>query len=266
MAILNVVGGNPVLPRTMWLTLRAESAAGDALAAAPASLGAPGGNGHVTAAKSGIEKLGLRKLIEGKGDPALASYAGFVATLRPLVMAPDAGEADDLRDALAWLMTQSPTVPLSWGDNVQRLAPPGVFTNDVRWTAFRYWARDLGFANSAGLIAGDDGGLVPNPTRAVLDTLAHPSWPLARGSALDIWSFLEALQSLLPVLPRIDRAKDRDPIGEPGSWALIGAHHRGWLKLIPSADIRRVFLSDPDDTRDGWRTVTHVTLTGRGDE
>lgn len=86
----------------------------------------------------------------------------------------DAGTSADLVKGLAWLLAQDIfALPDSW-DGVGKLEVEQledahkIFSNDVRFNAFRYWARFLGFANNNRGFFLDSANAVREEVRAIL--------------------------------------------------------------------------------------------------
>jgi hypothetical protein len=225
----------------------------------------PGGDrGHAKSSLAALEEFGLVKHDENgllQAEPVQDAHDFLRQLRRRLVMSPADVSADyvgapDLRAGLVWLMRASPVQPLSWKDNVEtELTPPGLFTNDTRWNAFRLWSAFLGFSQSAPVELDPSGRrnrIVPNPTPAVLDAIQNPSGPaLPVDERLSISELLYFLQSEIPVLPGHPSAvfenmpaRD-DGVGPALALALLSASHRGVVKLEYQSDANGTALPDP---------------------
>ena len=261
MAFLNP---SPVacLPKTMWLCAQVFTQTGEwpsTVRIAPDSLNTPAEKAHVKVASSGLEKLGFGTLNEAQLKATVKSYGSFLTWLRSAVSNPSAHEAEDVRAGVEWLMKQDPITSISSG-NYELLNSSEVFVNPTRWNTFRFWAIDLGFAESSALLGKLDDGLAPNPVRAIIDTIRTWSRPT---DPQPVRTFIDSLSADLPLLP--STGSEVDLLGKATSWALLGAHFRGWLTLTEQADAARMFLSCPEETG-GVRAVTHVVFEERGDE
>lgn len=261
MALLNI-SPVPVLPRTLWLSFRASYRREDPLAIAPSALGSPQDRGHAKVAARAVDRLGLADMDPEDSRAANSAFSEFLWFLGMKVMDPTRDESRDLREALTWLMGIQPTITIT-SKNVERHDPEQRFTNDTRWNTFRYWATDLGFAESPALIAAEAEGIVANPSRAVLAALHHDMLTESLKAA-PVWTFLSRLHAALPILQSPDPQADVDPLGPAISWALTGLNYRGWLDLKGESDAARVYLTD-FGIADGKRSVSHVTR-GEGDE
>jgi hypothetical protein len=157
-------------------------------------------------------------------------------------------------------------------ENVQTAVPKGLFVNDTRWNAFRWWSQALGFSQPAlaALSKSQDqkAKIVPDPTDATVDVIRHPvGEPLPRNERLPIGRLLEFLRAELPVLP-----------GHPSAtYDGIGGDDHGMQVLglaLSSAEQRQVltmaYQSDPSgvmalpDAQDFGQTryVSTVTIKG----
>lgn len=243
----------------------------------------PGGDrGHAKSSLAALKELNFVKqdengLLQGELIPDAHE---FVRQLRrrmvvdPIEFSADFVGAPDLRAGLVWLMRASPVQPLSWRDNVEtELTPPGLFTNDTRWNAFRLWSGLLGFSQSAPVEldpAGRRNRIVPNPTPAVLDAILHPFGPtLPVDEQFSIAQLLAHLRSEIPILPGHPSAVYEDmpsndaEVGPALALALVSAHHRGILKLEYQSDATGTPLPDPTDSKNR-RYVSSVTIEGQG--
>lgn len=176
--------------------------------------------------------------------------------LSPTDVSGDYVGAPDLRAGLIWLLRASPVQPLSWKDNVEtELAPPGLFTNDTRWNAFRLWSAFLGFSQSAPVELDPSGRrnrIVPNPTPAVLDAILNPFGPaLPVGERHSIAQLLSFLRAEIPVLPGHPSATYEnmpardDGVGPALALALLSASHREVVKLEYQSDANGTAFPDP---------------------
>ena len=261
MAVLNPSPSAP-LPKTMWLVAKAFSRANDWQAAVPSTLHTPQDGGHVKAASAALKQLGWEEL-DARGMARVSSaYPLFMAWLRAAVSDPRREEAQDFRDGIEWLMRQNPLVSLS-RNNYESLGGANAFVNNERWNIFRFWAVDLGFAQPSSTSAqSDEGGITANPVKVIVE--ATRSWEPFR-SAVPIRTYLDRLRESVSLLPSHDQAVALDPMGEAVSWAILGAHYRGWIELSSHADARQTFFTNHEpDT--GYQSVSHVVTRSRGDE
>lgn len=173
----------------------------------------PQDGAHARRALSGLREFGLvQQDADGFHSARQLKDAGeFLRVLRHRLIAPpeqfEKGYqgAPDLRSGLVWLMRQSPLSPLHY-ENVETEMPKGLFTNDTRWNAFRWWSQALGFSlpalPSLARTADRKARIVPDPTEAVIDVITHPTGdPLPRGEQLPIGQLIDYLRTELPVLP-----------------------------------------------------------------
>lgn len=246
------------LPKTMWLVLRARAFGDDLSLVAPDELNAPSASGHVKAAEKALGDLGFVGLPEDDLLRARRSYSDFTDALRSAVLAPGDEEPSTLRAALEWLMKQSPTQLIS-STNFESLDPERVFQGPARWNGFTFWAPELGFAEYAWAVGQSEEALVANPVRAIGSAIRRIRELGPQSDAMPVRQFFDRLQAALPVFPSSAANTGTDPLGLAASWALIGAHNRGWLSLAMKADASRVYLTDPD-APDSRRAVSHVSL------
>jgi len=240
----------------------------------------PGEGAHVRRALTGLIEFRMVQEEEGllrAGD--LESPGEFLRELRRRLVIPpeDMGNsyrgAPDLRSALVWLMRQSPLEPLHYTINVQTDMPSQLFTNDTRWNAFRWWSEALGFSQVALKSLDKSGGsmakLIPNPTIAVIDAVAHPFGdPLPRGEPIPVDQFVEFLRRELPVLPGHPSAtyegltnEGEVIIGALGL-ALATAEQRQILKMDYQSDPSSVLALPRGQRRGQARYVSNVTVKG----
>lgn len=252
------------LPKTMWLVLRARTLADDLSLVAPDELGAPSASGHVKAAERALNELGIYGLPADDLLRARQSYSAFTDALRSAALAQSGEEPSTLRAALEWLMKQSPTQPIT-STNFESLDPERVFQGSARWNGFTYWASELGFAEHAWAVGQSEDALVANPVRAIVSVMKGTRGLGLRSDAIPVRQFLDRLQTAMPVFPLSVGDTGTDPLGRAASWALVGAHARGWIRLEMKADAARVYLTDPDAPA-GKRAVSHVVLGVDGDE
>jgi hypothetical protein len=176
--------------------------------------GSPQQGAHARRALAGLREFGLvREDSDGLHHAdEVRDVQEFRRLLRRRIVLPpeevgkDFQGTPDLRSALVWLMRQPPMVPLHYAVNVQSNMPDGLFTNDTRWNAFRWWSQALGFGQEELKSLAIDGDskakIVPNPTVAVIDAIQHPFGDaLPRGQQIPIDNLLGFLRFELPVLP-----------------------------------------------------------------
>lgn len=271
MEILNI-SPVPILPRTMWVVLRALMATPDLtrgelveVVCPPTMLDeTPQQGAHVLRAIDALIRFGL-VMSSGDGEPTLSAPKGagkdtFVRELRRVLLGdpdPDVSEPqpDDLRRGIGWLLTQSPNKPLDQA--VADHEVPGLFTNNTRWNTFRYWAAFLGFGREWPLASG---GLSADPTAVVHDVLKHPSKSeIECGTAMEVRRVLRHLHAELPILAPTLTAETRT-ISLALAYALRSLHNAGNLKLESRADspdfvILPAGAGAPEDS-----LVSHVTI------
>lgn len=272
MELLNI-SPVPVLPRTMWVVLRAIMATPggltrdeviDAVCPATMVVETPQQGAHAQRALDTLIRFGLvtseRESEQAVTAPKGEDRASFARRLRRTLLGdpdPDASEPqpEDLRRAVAWLLSQSPNKPLDQAVADQEL--PGLFTNDTRWNTFRYWATFLGFGREWPLAGG---GLSADPTAVVDDVLNHPaSSPIERGKAIEVQRVLLHLQAELSILAPT-MSDDSRAIAPSLAYALRSLEHAGKVKLEGRADApASVTLpagaGAPNDT-----LVSHITI------
>lgn len=272
MELLNI-SPVPVLPRTMWVVLRAIMATPGGLsrdevinAVCPATMVAetPQQGAHVQRALDTLIRFGLvtseRESQQAVTAPKGEDRASFARRLRRTLLGdpdPHASESqpEDLRRAVAWLLSQSPNKPLDQEVADQEL--PGLFTNDTRWNTFGYWATFLGFGREWPLTGG---ALSADPTAVVDDVLNHPgSSPIERGTAIEVQRVLLHLQAELSILaPTI--SDDRRAVAPSLAYALRSLEHAGKVKLegrsdAPTSVTLPAGAGGPNDT-----VVSHITI------
>jgi len=153
-------------------------------------------------------------------------------------------------------MRQNPLVPIS-SSTYEKLEGADTFVNATRWNVFRFWAVDLGFAQSSAMAAQtEEGAIIANPTGVIGETVR--TWHEA-GTTIPVRAFLDRLHSDIPLIPYQNAENVQDPMGQAVSWALLGVHYRGLLELSAHADAVQVFLTDQEENG-GHRSVSHVTL------
>lgn len=276
------------LPQTMWLCQRIimdspNLTTEEVLSrAVPSSLQSrtPSDGAHAKRALAGLIEF---RLVQRASDGRLStrdkvSAGEFVRRLRHQLVVPPSsiGEgfagAPDLRAGLVWLMRQSPTQPLNH-QSVEIEMPPGLFTNDTRWNAFRWWSKALGFSQPAmpslAHANAPKGRIVPNPAEAVLDAIREPfGAPLPRNERLPISQLLSFLRTEIPVLPGHESATveglelSRESEFRVLGAALSSAEHRGLLEMSYQSDPSGV-LALPDALDHGRdRYISSVTIKG----
>ncbi|MBA3430094.1 MAG: hypothetical protein H0U16_01250 [Actinobacteria bacterium] len=206
------------LPHTMWLVYRAvmerprvsADTLLDLLVPEVIRAKTPADGGHVKVALARLRRLELISAHNDELEAApVADVEAFLRQLRHRIVQP-AGTfgptfdgADDIRKGLIWLMRESPANALDYEADVATRT--SVFVNGTRWNTFRIWCDALGFGQAAlSVMAKNNAGnrIVPNPTRAVTDAIAHPfGEALPRGEQLPINRLVEFLRQELPVLP-----------------------------------------------------------------
>lgn len=272
MELLNI-SPVPVLPRTMWVVLRALMATPGGLtrdevidAVCPVSMVAetPQQGAHVQRALDTLTRLGLAT-VEGDGESTLSAHRGedkasFARRLRKRLLGdpdPEASEPqpEDLKRAVAWLLSQSPNKPLDQAIADHEL--PGLFTNDTRWNTFRYWATFLGFGREWPLAGG---GLSADPTAVIDDVLTHPTGSLVeQGKVLEIQRVLLHLRTELPILGPMVPDENR-AMAPALAYALRSLDIAGKVRLegradSPSSVTLPAGAGAPDDT-----LVSHITI------
>jgi len=122
----------------------------------------------------------------------------------------------DLIRSVAWLLCLPVhESPYSWqvagrpsvADLQRQQLPDLVVLNEERWRPFVRWAVYLGFASSI------TGGLAPDPTRAVGDTLRH----LLGGRRGEWVPFAQILEALAAAMPVLDTGTYRRAVIEQGA-------------------------------------------------
>lgn len=272
MELLNV-SPVPILPRTMWVVLRALMAAPGGLtrdevidAVCPPTMvnETPQQGAHVQRALDTLTRFGL-VTSEGDGEPTLSAPKGvdresFARSLRQTLLGdpdPEASEPqpEDLKRAVAWLLSQSPNKALDQAVADHEL--PGLFTNDTRWNTFRYWATFLGFGREWPLAGG---GLSVDPTSVIDDVLNHPTGSLIeQGRVLEIQRVLLHLRTELPMLAPMLADEDR-AVAPALAYALRSLDNAGKIKLegradSPSSVTLPACAGAPDDA-----LVSHITI------
>lgn len=277
------------LPQAMWLTYRVIMEHPDLSQAqildfvTPETMRSqtPGNGAHASAALAGLREFGLVR-VSGDGlyqADTLAGSAEFLRILRyrllapPETFGPDFEGAPPLRLGLVWLMRQAPFVPLDW-DYVQTANRTQLFTNGVRFNAFRPWCMALGMGMPA-LTAMVEGAkqkttgekIVPDPTRAITDVILHPvTGQIPRGEQIPIQQLLEFLRAELAVLPGHPSATYDGIADDPDNGlravglALTSAEARGILTMTYQSDPSGVMaLPDAQDAGHD-RFVSAVTI------
>lgn len=273
------------LPQAMWLTYSAvmERPASnsetllDLLVPTALRPLTPGEGSHVKRALSALLKLGL--ISENSGSFTAEKVAGpqeFLRQVRhrivqpPEKFGPGYEGADDIRRGLVWLMRQSPARALDFKEDVEEKNADleKVFVNQSRWNTFRMWCDVLGFGQTAlDAMAKDKAGsrIVPNPSRAVVDAIAHPfGEALPRGEQLPIGRLVEFLREELPVLPGhpsavFDGVSDDDSALRVVGHALSTAEEMNVLTLSYQSDPSGV-MALPNAQDGGTRYVSAVTI------
>ena len=286
---MDVLNPSPALclPQAMWLTYRVimelPGLGQDEVLAlvVPESLRprTPQDGAHARRALAGLRELDLVQRDESGVLSAdkLENSADFVRLLRHRVVTPpssfgaDFAGAPDLRSGLVWLTRQCPLVPLH-DENVQTAMPKGLFINDTRWNAFRWWSQALGFSRSAlaalSRTPDQKAKILPDPTEAVIDTLRHPfGEPLPRNEQLPIGRLLEFLRSELPVLPGHPSApyagmNDDDHALRVLGLALSSAEQRGVLSMAYQSDPSGVMALPDAQDYGRSRYISTVTIKG----
>ncbi|WP_203230634.1 hypothetical protein [Agromyces humi] len=190
----------------------------------------------------------------------------------PATVSADFAGAPDLRSGLVWLMRQSPLVPLHY-ESVQTEMPEGLFTNDTRWNAFRWWSQALGFSQPAltALSKASDqkSKIVPDPTEAVVEAIRAPFGdPLPRNEQLPIGRLLDFLRAELPVLPGHPSATyegltdNDDHAVRVLGLALSSAEQRGVLSMAYQSDPSGVMALPDAQDYGRSRYISTVTIKG----
>ena len=161
---------------------------------------------------------------------------------RALEEARSGSKPSDVALALTWTLLQDPLDPLStnWHKGpeaaFEKAGMRAAVKNAEQWGAFQRWARALGIATVA-QVSGQEGYLLVDPTRALLDVLER----LPQQDRAGQW--FREIQEILPVLghPSLVSALPEGsarPQGIPASLALAAQKlkRRGLLDLAPSAD------------------------------
>lgn len=285
---MEVLNPSPVLclPQAMWLAYEVImdtpglDQAGVLSLVTPEVLRAqtPQDGAHAKRALAGLREFGL---VQSDADGLLSAqrlsgHQAFLRLLRhrlvmpPAHFGPEYRGAPDLRSGLVWLMTQSPLTPLHY-ENVQTEMPTGLFTNDTRWNAFRWWSQALGFSlpalPSLSKNADRKARIVPDPTDALIDAIQHPHGePLPRGQQLPIGQLLDFLRTELPILPGHPSAtypglkEDDSQAMRVLGLALSSAEERQILSMAYQSDPSGV-LALPDAQDHGRsRYISNVTI------
>ncbi|WP_405625048.1 protein DpdG [Streptomyces sp. NBC_01396] len=234
-------------------------------------------SGPVHHALSTLRDLGLAvatqdgtwSLTGGLEKITVDDYARFQRLARSAVLGVEGEVPDppeDMRRALAWILTRDPfKESFNWATVDQlhnRSAPDGelVLTNDTRWPSFATWGTALGLIAPAPYTASRH---VPDCTRAVHQVLTDG---LERGRSTDSMSVLQLLRRHLPVVAggalaaslgyTLDAPK---AVGAALSFALMRGEHEGWLLLGQDSDASVVInLQDPE--RSSARICSSITL------
>jgi len=276
------------LPQAMWLIHRVIMAKPDLDQVevlglvTPQSMRArtPQDGAHARRALAGLIEFRLVQEVGGLLQAeSLKTPQDFLRELRRRLVVPpvEMGEsyrgAPDLRAALVWLMRQSPLESLHYEVNVQTNMPTGLFTNDTRWNGFRWWSEALGFGQLA-LKSLDRGGgaktkIIPNPSVAVMDAIAHPFGdPLPRNEHIPVDRFVDFLRAELPVLPGHPSATYEgfvdggDRVIAALGLALATAEQRQILKMDYQSDPSSVLALPRGQHRGQARYVSSVTVKG----
>lgn len=276
------------LPQAMWLTYQAiANAPGlerDQILSlvVPEKLrpSTPQDGAHGKRALDGLLEFGL-VTHDAQGiftAETLDQPADFIRHLRRRLVEPTAGQggdapaAPDLRSGLVWLMRESPLVPLHYS-TAQSSLPKGLFVNDTRWNAFRWWSQALGFSQPALEALSKDrdqkAKIVPDPTDAVIDAIHRPFGDrLPTDVLLPIGDLLDHLRRELPILPGHPSATYEGLAdgGDAGlralGLALASAEQRGILSMAYQSDPSSVMaLPDAQDYGHA-RYISTVTIKG----
>jgi len=208
--------------------------------------------------------------------PGKLDYHDFIATLRECVTAPetvlqregndDRPGAADLVRALVWLLTQSPTDLLWWNGNVEARVSRDLFSNDTRWNGFQTWALTLGFAEE-GTDSKSQSGIVPNPTRAILDAIERPrrvQW--TQHEEIPASQFVGLLQQEIPVMPggvladRSMLSNSVEGIGAAMSFGLLAAETRKLIRMESKSDAASIVQLTSSEGARSLRPVSHVVV------
>lgn len=276
MELLNI---SPVaiLPRTMWLVVRAIAATPgltrselrDAVCPPTLLPDTPvqneGGASHVKVALNAAIRFGLVEASEGAdADSQMLStkedkdVEAFASRLRRAVLrGVDGMESppEDLLKGIGWLLSQAPTAPVDQGRAETEAEPQ--FKNPVRWNTFTYWVTFLGLGRQWPL---GDGGLSADPTVAVGDVLINPFGPaLEIDRQLELTQVLRHIQTELPVVAA-GIPVDEGMLPSALAFALRSLNARGDILLERSADAPSVigFPAGAGATDEAW--YSHVTI------
>lgn len=240
-------------------------------------------SGPVHHALNTLRDLGLAVVSEGDvwalfgglENLSVDDYAGFQRTARGAVLGVE-GEVpdppDDIRRALAWMLTRDPfKESFSWAtiDQLHNNSSPDgqlVLTNDTRWPSFAAWGNALGLIAPAPHAANR---YVPDCTRAVRQVLGDG---LELRCPTDSMSVLQLLRRRLPVVVggalamSLGYAFDvPKAAGAALSFALMRGEHEGWLLLGQDSDAAVVInLLDPE--RSSPRSCSTITLLEGDDD
>ncbi|GAB3446575.1 hypothetical protein GCM10027517_29000 [Phycicoccus ginsengisoli] len=273
---------SPALPQAMWLVYRAAMERPgtrtedlfDLVVPTAIRAKTPGAGAHFKSALSALRKLGVLSQHEGVLEATkVPDSRAFLRLLRHRIVQPAASfsadfeGADDIRRGLIWLMRQSPAKPLDYEADV---APKtSVFVNGTRWNTFRTWCDALGFGQAALSVMAKNNAnncIVPNPTRAVVDAIAHPFGEgLPRGEQVPIGRLVDFLRRELPVLPGHPSAmleglnEDEDNALRAIGLALTAAEELDVLTLKYQSDPSGV-MALPDAQHGETRYVSAVTI------
>ncbi|MGI5458588.1 protein DpdG [Streptomyces sp. CA-249302] len=216
-----------------------------------------------------VSQDGAWSLAGGLEEITADDYAAFQRIARAAILAVEGEVPDppeDMRRALAWILTRDPFhESFNWATVDQlhnRSAPDGelVLANDTRWPSFAAWGTALGLIAPASHAANRQ---VADCTRAVHQVLTDG---LKRGRSTDAMSVLHLLRRHLPVVAGgslatslgypLDAAKT---VGAALSFALMRGEHEGWLLLGQDSDASLVInLYDPE--RSSARICSSITL------
>jgi hypothetical protein len=197
----------------------------------------------------------------------------FIDWVEPRLLAPGVStdyQQENVADAFAWLLMQSPMRPLAFGENYAGLIRrqfgdiPDVFdlTNKERFQNLAYWARYLGYCTLIG-----DRAVVADPTGALARWLPVI---FAKENQMTIDNFMRELALKIPVLEEgsvrrrlEDLAADSlrsDPrrLSQSTSLALKRLAERGRIGLKDLSDAQNRILDLGDQTQ----RVSHVVLPG----
>lgn len=169
-----------------------------------------------------------------------------------------AGRAADFAKALSWALAQdiysfpSRTADMLELNRHQVVPPKFILLNDTRVPGFKVWARYLGFA------AGEDNGLLMDPTEAVREEITEFLKP---GQSLLADEFVEELSTRLPVFDQGAYRVEVEGSLQSDKWRPPPERH---LSMSLSMALRRLDLDGTIRLETKADASSTLFLTGRG--